>query len=119
MSKSGQQRHIITIAYWMSPDITEILQELDSLKEKLQLACLTRKKRGNRPILVTGRDNPRKNTDAEATPGLPRNWYRERWLLGLSKIELIKLDVGADKSLPSLVCIHNNFPVVQAQFSIA
>src|ERR1700742_635333 len=104
----GQQRHVATLSFWMSDEIAALLRELDSIQETLQTACLTRKKRGNRPIPIVHCDHPRTKFDSPATPKLPRNWYREQWLSGLKKIELIRLDAQEPKLLPSLVSVDND-----------
>lgn len=103
------------VYYWISPDVTSLLNEIDRLDAYVKASRLKDpssppgKRRGNKPRPIKELSQPWYKTDSPPTTGLPKNWYRRDWYSGCTKVRKMDLKVTDDVPLPSVVRILRLF----------
>ncbi|KIK73067.1 hypothetical protein PAXRUDRAFT_21266 [Paxillus rubicundulus Ve08.2h10] len=85
---------------WISPVISNLFKSIESYQSAFQEGNMLEKV-GN-TSLEHRWEAGRKVRKAAAIPGLPRNWYNDKWFQGLSPSAHLMLSVSKDVQVPSL-----------------
>ena len=101
----GRPRYTIMKLEWRADMVTKYVRAMDVVHLSTRWTRGGRPRKGQFPrIRVAARNKV--DTDAQAVPGLPRNFYDSNWLDALSEEErasLQILDVDVDLSIPDAI----------------
>jgi hypothetical protein len=95
------------VHWWLAPELTVILNELDALSKRAKAQRLIARK-GNRSLPQT--NNVKEILDSRPTRSLPINWYRPEWYKGLNTFQKVDLRSRKADELVDIVNVFERFP---------
>ncbi|PPQ80613.1 hypothetical protein CVT26_004183 [Gymnopilus dilepis] len=93
------ERYSVRILPWREPDMVAKMELLDRLRD--QLTVYGNRRPGGLPH-PRDRRVTQAESEREAPATLPRNLYRQTWLMGLSQFQLMRLDPSEEIVVPGI-----------------